>query len=354
MVEAEQAATGLRSAAPPGPIRPKRSRLLPGVSVGLAVIFLLAVASIGLGSRFIHPSVVWEALTAFDAGNEEHLIVTELRIPRTVLGVLVGAALGTAGAIMQALTRNPLAEPGLLGVNAGASAAVVTGIAVSGSANISAYVWFSFLGAAAAAAVVYGLGGAFSSGANPVRLVLAGSALSVVLGAYTSALVLNYQTVFGTFRFWSVGSLQGRGWEAIIAVAAFMVLGIVGALLIARPLNALAMGSDVATALGAPVRGVTLVGAGLIVLLAGSATAAAGPIGFIGLTAPLIARSIVGPDYRRILPLSCIVAAIVLLAADVLGRLLAYPGEIQTAIITAVIGGPFFIAIVRRRKLAVL
>lgn len=331
-----------------------RSRRKLGVVLGIASLIMLAVLSIVLGSRTIAPATIWEALTAFDPHNDAHLIVTELRVPRTILGILVGAALGTAGAIMQAVTRNPLAEPGLLGVNAGAAAAVVTGIVLVGSANVSSYVWFSFVGAAVAAVVVYGLGGAFSEGSNPVRLILAGAALSVVLGAYTSAVVLNDQKVFGTFRFWTVGSLQGRSWDAISAVLIFIVIGILGALLLARPLNGLAMGTDVGVALGVSVRTTTITAAVLIVLLAGSATAAAGPIGFIGLTAPLIARTIVGPDYRWVLPFSCLIAANVLIAADILGRLIAFPGEVQTAIIMAIIGGPVFVAIVRRRKLATL
>jgi iron complex transport system permease protein len=331
-----------------------RARRRLGTLLGTASLIVLAVLSIVWGSRPIPFAVVWEALSSFDGANDAHLIITELRVPRTVLGILVGAALGTAGAVMQAVTRNPLAEPGLLGVNAGASAAVVTAIVVAGSANVSSYIWAAFLGAGAAAVAVYALGGAFSQGANPVRLVLAGAALSVVLGAYTSAVVLNDQSAFGTFRFWSVGSLQGRGWDTILAVVAFVVIGMLGALVLARPLNALAMGSDVGTALGVSVRWTTIAAAGLIVLLAGSATAAAGPIGFIGLTAPLIARSIVGPDYRYVLPFSCLIAANVLLAADIVGRLVAFPGEVQTAIVMAIIGGPFFVAIVRRRKLATL
>lgn len=333
------------------PSSPNRRRRL-GVIVGFIILGVLMMASVAFGSRMIPLESVWQALVHFDPLNNEHLIVRELRVPRTLIGILVGGALGVAGAVMQAITRNPLAEPGLLGVNAGAAAAVVTGIAVFGVVNTAGYIWFAFIGAAIAAVVVYALGGAFADGSNPIKLLLSGAALSVVLGAYTSAIVLNYASVFASFRFWAVGSLQGRSWSTFWPVLGFIVCGIFFALLITRSLNALAMGKEMGVALGVSGRGTWIIAAIVVVLLAGGATAAAGPIGFIGLTAPLIARSIVGPDYRWMLPYSILIAANVLLAADILGRLVAIPSEVQTAIVTAIIGGPFFIALVRKRKMA--
>lgn len=344
--------TAPRRAPAGGPARTLHRRRRGGILIGLLLLLVLAVLSVASGSRPLDLDTVWRALTAFDPGNDQHLIVRELRIPRTLLGILVGAALGVAGAVMQAITRNPLAEPGLLGVNAGAAAAVVTGIAVFGVVDTSGYIWFAFLGAALAAVLVYALGGAFAEGSNPVKLLLAGAALSVVLGAYTTAVVLNFPSVFRTFRFWSVGSLQGRSWTTLWPVLGFILLGILIALLITRSLNALALGKEMGAALGVSSRGTWFLAALVVVLLAGAATAAAGPIGFIGLTAPLIARMVVGPDYRWVLPYSILIAANIVLAADILGRLVAFPGEVQTAIITALIGGPFFIALVRKRKLA--
>ncbi|NYG98987.1 iron complex transport system permease protein [Schumannella luteola] len=319
--------------------------------IGMPVLALLGCAGILIGSRIIDPGTAWQALTAFDPGDDAQLIVRELRVPRTLLAMLVGAALGAAGAIMQALTRNPLAEPGLLGINAGAGAAAATGIGLGFTVGAFGHVLFAFAGAAIAAVLVAALGGAFGGGTDPVRLTLSGAALSVVLGAYTQALLINYPTVFEDFRFWVVGSLQGRDWELVPAAAAVIIPALLVALLLTRSLNAAALGSDLGRALGADLRRTWIVSAVIVIVLCGAATAAAGPIGFLGLVAPLAARQLAGPDYRWIVPLSMIGAAALLTAADVVARIVTPPAETRTAILMALIGAPVFIAVVRRRRL---
>ncbi|WP_229383406.1 FecCD family ABC transporter permease [Microbacterium allomyrinae] len=336
----------------PSAIRRRGSRRAVAVIAGVAILVVLTVLSVLVGSRPIDPAVVWAAVTRPDATNDAHLVVTELRLPRTALAIVVGAALGVAGAIMQALTRNPLAEPGILGVNAGAAAAVATGIAVTGGAfGTLGLFGFSFAGAAVAALAVAALGGIFRRGADPVRLTLAGVAFGVTLSAYTQTLLINFPSVFDTFRHWAVGSVQGRGGELVLPAVAIIVPAIVLAALLGRSLNAVAMGQDVARSVGANPRSVLGVGAVLVVLLAGAATAVAGPIGFVGLTAPLAVRLLVGPDYRWIVPLSALFAAVLVLGADIIGRVLLPPAELETSIVTAIIGAPVFIALARRRRL---
>lgn len=324
-----------------------------GLILGAAVLGLLVAASLAVGSRSIALGEVWEALTNYDRSNDEHLVVRELRVPRTVLGLVVGAALGVAGAVMQALTRNPLAEPGILGVNAGASAAVAVAIAL-GATTVLSYVWFSFAGAALAGALVYVLGGASHSGSNPVRLTLAGAALSVVLGSFTKLLLINYPQTFLKFRFWAVGGIQGRDFDVIVPISVFVAIGLIIAFSLARSLDSVALGSETSRALGASPNKVWAGAAVCVVLLSGAASAAAGPIGFVGLTAPHVARSVVGTQHRWVLPYSMMVAAGAVLGADVAGRMVIRPGEISTGIMTALIGGPFFVMLVRRKRIAQL
>lgn len=330
----------------------RRRRRTLGLAVLVVLLVVLVVLSLALGSRPVPLGVVRDALLDGDRSDDRHLIVLTLRIPRTILAVAVGAALGTAGAVMQALTRNPLAETGILGINAGAAAAVATGIAAFGLTDFSEYVWFALAGTLVTAAGVYALGGAFRGGSDPVRLTLAGAALSVVLGAYTQAILINYPQVFDTFRFWVVGSLQGRTMSIAVPVAVVVAAGLVLALTLSGSLNALALGADAGRALGVSTTRTWIVSGVVVVVLAGVATAAAGPIGFVGLTAPHVARAIVGPDHRRILPYSALVSAVVVLGADVVGRLVAFPGEVATGVVTALVGGPFFVALVRRRRMA--
>jgi iron complex transport system permease protein len=315
------------------------------------VLGAVVVCSLAFGSKSIPFASVWQALVDSD-GSNDHLIVRDLRLPRTLLGLGVGAALGLAGAVMQGVTRNPLADPGILGVDAGAALAVVLAIHAVGVSSIGGYVWFAFVGAGAASVAVYLLGSLGRGGATPVKLALAGAALSALLHSFTSAVLLLDVQTLDRYRFWVAGSLAGRDGAVVGQVAPFLGVGLVLALLSARSLNTLSLGDDVARSLGQRVHLARGLSALSVVVLCGAATAAAGPIVFVGLTVPHVARAICGPDYRWILPWSLVLAPTLLLAADVIGRVIARPGEVQVGIVTAFLGAPFFIALVRRRKLA--
>ncbi|MCC3289974.1 iron ABC transporter permease [Arthrobacter sp. zg-Y1110] len=319
----------------------------------LAFLAVACAASVAIGARPVAPGTVWEAFTAFDPANGDHAVVHS-RVPRTVLGLVTGAALGLAGAAMQGVARNPLADPGILGVNAGAAFAVVLGIYIFGVTNLNGYIWFALAGAAGAAVVVYLVASLGREGATPVKLALAGAALSAGLMSLLSAVLVSSQQTLDTFRFWQVGSVSGRNWDTIVAVLPFLAAGALISVFAGRALNGLSLGDDVARGLGQRVgltRGITALG---VVLLCGAATAAAGPIAFIGLVIPHVVRSFTGPDYRWILPFSMLLAPALLVTADVVGRVLLPPGEIPVGVTTAVIGAPVFIWLVRRRKLAEL
>ncbi|MFJ4171509.1 FecCD family ABC transporter permease [Paenarthrobacter sp. NPDC089714] len=337
---------------PDTPLR-RRAQRSTGVLTGLVVVAALCVVSLAVGSRPVPVDTTLDALLNFNPGNDLHLLVIQLRLPRTILAVLVGAALGLSGALMQALTRNPLAEPGILGINSGAAAAVAVGIASFGVSAVAGYVWFGFLGAGIASVIVYVLGSAHDAGTNPVRLVLAGAGLSVVLGALTSIVLINSDPdTYDDFRQWATGSLQGRGFDVLPVVALVCLVGFVLAFSMSRSLDSLALGGDLSRALGIAPRRTMIISALAVLLLSGAATAAAGPIAFVGLAAPHMARLLVGPGHQWLLPYSMVTSAIVLLAADILGRLVLFPGEIGAGIMTALIGGPVFLALVRRRKMA--
>ncbi len=324
-----------------------------GLLAALGVLVLCILLSIAVGAKSIPLPTVWDALWNFD-GSYDHSVIFELRLPRTVLGVFVGAALGLAGALMQALTRNPLAEPGIFGVNSGAAAAVVVAIFVFGLTSPGAYVWFAFAGAGIAAVVVYALGSRGRSGATPVRLALAGAALAAVLQGFVYSVIVFNEFVFDQIRFWQVGSLAGRDLDVFLKVWPFLAVGIVIALLLGPALNTIALGEDLAAALGARINHTRVLTALAIVLLCGSATAAAGPIWFVGLTIPHVARAIVGPDQRWVLPYSAVLAAVLLTGADTLGRIVVANGELEVGIVTALVGAPLFIALVRRTRMAQL
>jgi iron complex transport system permease protein len=332
-------------AADPPP--PARSGLLQsgwarasGLLVALAGVAAVAGCSFVFGSKPIPVGTVIDAFLHYD-GSNDHLIVRSLRVPRTLIGLGVGAALGLAGTVMQGMSRNPLADPALLGIEQGASLAVVLAISAFGIGSLTGYVWFAFAGAALGGVLVYTLGSSGRGGATPVKLALAGTAVSALLSSFTWAILLLDVATLDRFRFWVVGSLAGRGASIAGQVAPFLAVGIVLALASARSLNTLALGEDVARALGQRV-GVA------------RATAAAGPIAFVGLTVPHVARAICGPDHRWVLPWSMVLAPCLLLGSDVLGRVVARPGELQVGIVTALVGAPFFVALVRRRKLAAL
>ncbi|KRE89250.1 MULTISPECIES: FecCD family ABC transporter permease [unclassified Arthrobacter] len=324
----------------------KRTAWLAGAVVALV---LVAGASLAVGAREVPLGTVWQALTAFDPTNGDHAVV-QARIPRTVLGVLAGGALGLAGAAMQGVARNPLADPGIIGVNAGAALAVVTGIYVFGVASFSGYVWFAFLGAAAAAVVVYLIASLGRDGASPVKLALAGAALSAGLSSLMNVILVSSQDTLDRFRFWQVGGIAGRDWTVLLPGLPFLAAGAVIVLLAGPTLNGLALGDDVARGLGQRVvlsRAVVALG---IVLLCGTATALAGPIGFVGLVVPHAVRFLTGPDYRWILPFSLVMAPVLLLGADILGRVVLLPGEVPAGIMTALVGAPVFVWLIRRGK----
>jgi iron complex transport system permease protein len=334
-----------------GLLRGTSGRALGLLALGALLVFVL-LASVAVGSKQIPLPTVLDALFAYDSTQNDHLIVRSLRIPRTVVGLLVGVALGLAGAAMQGVARNPLADPGILGVSAGASLFVVLAIFWLGVTTPLGFVWFAFAGAAITAVVVYGLGSLGREGATPVKLALAGAAISALLGSITTAVLLVDIATLDQYRFWAVGSLAGRDTELVTQMAPFFIVGTAVALLTARQLNALALGDDVARSLGQRVGLARLTSAVAVVVLVGAATATAGPIAFVGLTVPHVARALTGPDYRWVLPYSAVLAPILLVGSDIVGRVVARPGEIQVGIVTALIGAPFFVALVRRRKLA--
>lgn len=333
---------------------PARSRRLL-ILLGLVVLVVAAAAaSIAVGARSLGLGEVGRALLGQDPTSEATIIVRQLRVPRTVLGLLVGAALGMAGALMQGHTRNPLGDPGLLGVTAGASLAVVTAIAFFDVTTAGGYVWFAFAGALAGTVLVYAIGSAGPGGATPVTLALAGAALSALLYALVRAIVVSDQETLDAFRFWQVGALAGRDADVAWQVTPFICLGVLLALANAPALNMLGLGEDVARGLGQRIWLARLVGLSAITLLCGAATAACGPIAFVGLVVPHAVRALTGPDHRWLVPCSALMGAALLLVADVLGRVLARPGELQVGIVLALVGAPFFIALVRRRRTVAL
>jgi iron complex transport system permease protein len=328
-------------------------RRAAGLVVALSLLLACVMASLALGALDIPLREVIAAFTAFD-DSRQHVIVIELRLPRTLVGLLVGAALGASGALLQGLTRNPLADPGILGINAGAAFAVVVAIYLLGISSVFAYAWFALAGAAATGVLVYALGASGRDGATPIKLALAGVVLGALLTSLTSALLVFDVKTLDTFRFWIVGSIAGRDLGVAGSVAPFIGVGLAVALVCGRWLNALALGEDVARSLGQRVGLVRLGCGAAVVLLAGGGVAAAGPIFFVGLTVPHVARGLVGSDYRWIVPYSVVLGAILLVGSDVLGRLVARPSELQVGVVTAALGAPFFIALVRRRRLAEL
>jgi iron complex transport system permease protein len=332
---------------------PTRVSRIAGLAGCVAVALLCVIASLAIGSRSVPFGQVVAALTAYD-GSDAHAIVRDLRVPRTELGLLVGAALGAAGALMQGVTRNPLAEPGILGINAGAAFAVVLAISVLGVSSVSAYTGFALAGAGFSALLVFVLGGSGGGGPTPVRLALAGAVLGALLVSLTSAVLVFDAQTLDEFRFWIVGSIAGRDAGVGLAVLPFIAAGLVIALAAGRRLNALALGDDVARSLGQRVGRTRIAASTGFVFLAGGAVAAAGPVAFVGLAVPHVARAIAGPDYRWIVPYSIVLGAVLLLGADVLGRVVARPAELEVGIVTALLGAPFFILLVRRRRLVTL
>ena len=313
----------------------------------LVLLAVAVIASLMLGVRTIAPAEVWRALFDPASTHPDHRVVLDLRLPRTVVGLLAGCALGLAGTLIQGVTRNPIADPGLLGINAGASLAVVLAIWLLGVSSPATFVWFAFLGAAMAAMAVAVIGRG-----EPIRLALGGTALTALLTPLITIVLLRSQEAFDEYRFWAVGAVTGRGLRLAADLWPFVAVGAVLALACAHRLNVLALGDDVARGLGqrlATTRAVAGLG---ITLLAGAATSLVGPIALVGLVVPHAARRLAGSDYRRITPVAAVLGAALLLYADVIGRLVARPGELEAGIVTAFIGAPALVAIARGRRTA--
>ncbi|MBO1806322.1 iron chelate uptake ABC transporter family permease subunit [Leucobacter ruminantium] len=325
-----------------------RRRLL-GIVVLISALGAVLVLSITYGANPLPITEVWRTVFTPD-GTEASSIVWTLRVPRTLVGIVAGAAFGVAGALIQAITRNPLADPGILGVNAGAGFAITVGVGVFGVTGIAGYVWFSFIGAVSATVLVYLIGAGGRGAVSPVTLVLAGIALAAVLTAFSTFLQLIDEETFRSFRNWSLGSLARVPVSDTLTVLPLTVMGLLLALIISGSLNAVALGDDQAASLGANVKRTRTIGLIAVTLLAGGANALTGGIAFVGLAVPHLVRWLTGPDQRWIIAYTVIASPVLVLGADVLGRVIARPGEIEAGVMTAVIGAPVLITLVRRRK----
>ena len=341
-----------RPVAPPealAPLRRQRTRRLVLLGVLGGLLLLAVVLSLAVGARAIAPAAVWDALLA-PTGSDDDVVVRSLRVPRTVTAVAVGVALGVAGALAQGHTRNPLADPGLLGVSAGAALAVVAGIAVGVTAPLPQAA-LAVGGALAASVVVFAIGGVGRRGSSPATLALAGVVLTALLLSLVSAVVLLDAAALDAYRFWTVGSVAGRGTPVLAAVLPLLAVGLGLAAVNAPALDLLGLGDDVASGLGVPVRRTRLIGLLAVAVLTASATALAGPIAFVGLVVPHVARAATGPAHRWLVPVAGLTGAVLVLLADVAGRLVARPGELQVGIVLALVGAPVLIALVRSRRL---
>ncbi|MEV4440609.1 iron ABC transporter permease [Streptomyces sp. NPDC049577] len=315
----------------------------------MALLALAVLLSIALGAEPLGPGQIWHGLWS-PSGREGDVIVRSLRLPRTVTALVAGVALGAAGALMQGHTRNPIADPVVLGISAGAGAGVVASLFLLGVGSLYGYVWFGFLGAAIAGTAVYAVGALTRGGATPVTLALAGAAAHALFTALTAGMVLFDRQALETYRFWTVGSVSGQPLDLVLRALPFIVAGLLLAALNTPGLNALSLGEDVARMLGVRIGLTRVTGMAAITLLTGTAVAVCGPIGFVGLVGTHIARHLSGPDYRWIVAQAALIGAVLMLTADTLGRLVARPGELQVGIMLALIGAPVFIHLVRRRQ----
>ncbi|GAA1653162.1 FecCD family ABC transporter permease [Microbacterium flavum] len=330
-----------------------RRRTLVVAAVAVALLGVAVLLSLLVGARAIPAAEVWRALIAPDAANPDHLVVLTQRVPRTVIGLCAGAALALAGTVMQGLTRNPFADPGLLGVNAGASVAVLAAITLFGLVTPTGFVWFAFVGAALAAVLVAIVGGRGPNGGDPAKLALTGAAVTAGLMAVTFLILTTNIHALDVYRYWSVGGLTARGLDAVALVLPALLIGAILALASARGLDLIALGTATAAGLGQDVARSRILGIIAAVLLCGGATAIAGPLVFLGLVVPHALRGLVGGSYARLLALGIPLGAALLLLADVIGRVIALPGEIQAGIVVAFLGAPLLVALVLQpRKVA--
>lgn len=345
--------TAVERPAPRGTTEARRRRVV-GLGTLVVVLVIAAVVSLAVGARALSPAEVWHGMFAAPDSDQRlteiRLIVRTVRVPRTVLAIVAGIALGVGGALIQGYTRNPIADTGLLGVNSGASFAVVTVIAVFGFSSPFQYVWFAFLGAAVAGVVVFGLSSIGRGAGNPLTLALAGQGITVFLAAMTTAVSLSDKAALNALRFWNSGSLVGVGFDVIRPVTVFIAVGLVLALITLPALNLLNLGDDVARALGVNIALSRTIGIASITLLAGAATAACGPIAFLGLMVAHVARYLTGPDYRWLVPYAGLLGAVVLLVCDIVGRLVVRPSELDAGVVVSLLGAPFFAVLVWRGK----
>lgn len=318
-----------------------------GLASGFLLILYLLSFSVVYGVIETDWTTVIDAYTHFQ-GTNEHIVITEVRVPRALIAAAVGASLGMAGALLQGLTRNPLGDPELFGLNGGAALAIVVAVSLFSTSSLTAFTWLAFLGATMSGIVVYLLGSLGRGGMTPVRLTLAGAATWALCESIVSGLLTVNERALDEVLYWLKGSVAGRNLQILVQVLPYMVAGWIGAIMVSGPLYTLMMGEDVARGLGQRTMAVKLATGAVIVLLAGSSVAVAGPIGFIGLVAPLIARFLVGPDLRWVTGFSAILGAILLLLADIGGRYLTMPNELPIGVMTALIGAPFFVAIARK------
>lgn len=327
---------------------PQRTLRIAAIPVLLLLLLLAMLTSVAFGAAQISAGDVWRALFAFD-GSTSHLIIRTLRVPRALIAALVGAALAVAGAVMQGLTRNPMADPGILGINAGAALGVVGAVFFLRITSLPYYALFAFAGATVTAVAVYGLGSMGRGGPTPLKLTIAGAAITALLSSFTTGMLILNQRTLEEVRFWLAGSIAGRDLGLLMQAAPYMLAGLVLALILGRQITTLSLGEDTAKGLGQRTGWVKILSAIAVVLLAGGSVAIAGPIGFVGLVIPHVVRLFAGVDYRWILPYAALTGAIFLVISDVAARLILRPLELPVGIMTALIGGPFFIYLVRWR-----
>ncbi|MFI8826869.1 FecCD family ABC transporter permease [Streptomyces sp. NPDC053431] len=326
----------------------RASRRVVATTAAFVALLLAILLSLAVGARAVPPATVFDAL-AHGATGPDAEVVRQLRVPRTLIGLMVGAALAIAGTALQGITRNPIADPGILGISQGASVGVVLAIAFAGVHTLTGYVWFAFAGAALASVAGYAIASSGRGGATPVKLALGGAAINALLLSVTTGVLTTRASALDEFRFWQIGSLDGRDAHVVAQIWPFLLLGTVLVVSVARGLDALALGEDVAKGLGQRVATVRIVGGVGATVLTGAGVAAAGPIAFVGLAVPHIVRALVGGDHRWVLPTAALVGPVMLLVSDVLGRILFPPGEVPAGVMTALIGVPFLVTLVRRK-----
>jgi iron complex transport system permease protein len=335
--------------APAGPARKLRFTRATGLLLGLIGVLVITILSLRIGSLPVSNQDAWGAIFNFNPDSYEQTVVRSLRVPRTAVGLAIGASLAVAGAVMQGVTRNPLADPFILGVSSGASFALVTAIYYFQLTQATQYVWFAFAGALAASSLVFLIGSTGREGPTPVKLALAGVVVSAALSAWTSALLLLDEETFDIVRFWLAGSVINRDMNTFFLMLPFLLGAAGGCVLLGHQLNVLSLGEETAQSLGMRTGRTRLICSVLVVVITGAAVAIAGPIGFVGLAVPHMVRTFVGADYRWILPASFIYGAIFLVAADIVGRIVTRPAELEVGIVTALVGAPVMVFLARQK-----